>query len=361
MEAAYGGGPYVPPELLAAAAANREKAPRQRAAFLKAVEVAPFILCSTHGNYDLSKEPVEYRVPPDTWVLEAQNIGDLTLTEIDVPLWELLQGGRRWGLTKYLTQEYYAIKQKGTDVYRHYKEVLKTLVLYKPGDKLYKRELSIGGGKGARTDYAGMGFYRFDAGGPAYAYRGYGRKEKGGSRGPYEILHGLQTQMVESADRLTTDGDLIDFVLQKPNPTFLSGEPMNQDFRLALPAGYRGPKIFVFSSCAAISNPRDPDAPRRWATIAALQQQRILESWGMGLNTLGGGGGGTGKMPAILSMRRMETRGETIFAPVDKAIEEFTREDPEQQKLQEKMFKGGSRRKSKNRRKSLRRRKVRKE
>ena len=288
----------VPANVQARFNANTAAAPGKLQALKNAIEVAPFFLCSTHGAYDRSEPLVKRIVPPNTWIFEAQSIGDLTLTTIDEPLWELLQGGRREYFYHYLMGTYKGITAKGFKAYDVYKEVFKNLIVYKPGDEIYCRELSIGGGRvgvkeGARREYSGMGFFRFDANSGPYPYARYGLKK------PYEILRRLQAQLVEDEDRKTTDCDLVDYVsLINTEPTFASpeGEPINQDFRLAWPtndpAVINGPKVFFFSSCAAVTEDETPTGVERWAEIAGLQRQRVLEAWAMGIRSVGGGAGG---------------------------------------------------------------------
>jgi len=318
--------------------ANMAKRPKQLTDLVTAVKTAPIFLCSTHGNYNLAN-PLEKRiVPPNTWIFEAQNIGDLTLTTIDVPLWELLQGGMRGGFLYYLLGKYSVLKRAGLPVYDVYKEVFKNLIIYKPGDEIYTRELSIGGGKGLRKTYEGMGFFRFDLNGPQYPYRGYGALQADGSRGPYEILRRLGTQLVESGDRITTDCDLTDNILLNPaaRKTFLNGEAIEEDFRLAWPGGAdpAGPKIFVFSSCAAVSDDmKSQPGLGRWNEIANLQRERVLEAWSMGVRSVGGGAGGNpkDKIKAGLIRKGPVTRGMTsgafVFEPSEEAIEGFSQED----------------------------------
>jgi hypothetical protein len=330
--------PPVPANVRARYDANAAQRETQFRELVNAVNVAPIFLCSTHGLYNLAA-PLEKRVvPPNTWIFEAQSIGDLTLTSIDVPLWELLQGGRRYGFLRYMLGEYNEMRSAGLLVYARYKEVFRNLIIYKPGDEIYTRELSIGGGKGLRADYSGMGFFRFDVNGPQYPYKGYGALQADGSRGPYEILRRLGTQMLERDDRITTDCDLVDNISLNPSArnTFLNGEAMDEDFRLAWPSDSdpTAPKIFVFSSCAAVSdNMETQPGLGRWAEIATLQRERILESWLMGVRSVGGGAGGD---PTVAIKKGLIRRGPTtrgmvsgsfVFEPAAAAIAGFAQEN----------------------------------
>ena len=263
-----------------------------------AIEVAPFFLCSTHGSYDRSGPPVKWTVPENTFIFEAQEIGDLTLTDLDIPLWELLQGGRRWGFMKYLTLDYDEIAElTGHKAYDQYKQVFSNFILYKPGDEIYERVLSIGGGRhdetsGSRDRYAGMGFFRFDPRAPAYKYQGYGREARGEPKGPYEILRTLQTKMVEDGTKQLTDRSFVEYVnlTNRAAPTWRDGTPITDvNFRTASPAGLAAqhPRIFIFSSCAAVEEERSAAGSDRWDQVVAVQRQRINEaSADLGIHSL---------------------------------------------------------------------------
>lgn len=253
-----------------------------------AIEIAPFFLCSTHGAYDRKENPVKWTVPENTFIFETQEIGDLTLTGLDIPLWELLQGGRRWGFMKYLTLAYDEIRAiTGAPAGDTYKQVFANCILYKPGDTIYERVLSIGGGRGlnssSRNVYAGMGFFRFDARGPAYEYRGYGRARPGESKGPYEVLPSLQRQMVEDGRREITNHSFVEYVNNPEHHPKLwrNGTPMEGiDFRNATPKGLSPahPRIFIFSSCAAVDDEQNPEGTKRWKKVVKLQKQREIEA-----------------------------------------------------------------------------------
>lgn len=293
--------PPPAPEVAAVYAENQAKLKEDLKLLDVAIKTAPIYLCSNHGIYDRSKELVERRVPPNTFVFEAQNIGDLTLADIDKPLWELLQGGHRWGFLKYLKNSFRGFKERGLKERQEFKDIFSNLILYKPGDTIYARNLSIGGGRipvigSARVSYQNMGFYKFDANGPAYPYRGYGVREKGAAANPYEILPHLQTDMVENGELTTSDCDIMDILGRTIPARYIDGISMGPDVEADIeralhgidPAGLR---IFIFSSCAAVEADNSPEGVARWVKIAAVQRERILESWQMGLLTLGGGSG----------------------------------------------------------------------
>lgn len=374
--------PLVNPALVAQRTANIAKGKAQLEQLKKAVEHAPMFLCSTHGSYDRTTDPVEWVVPPNTFIFEAQTIGDLTLTDIDVPLWELLQGGRRWGFIKYLMKEYRDIEKIELPVGEVYKQTLANLILYKPGDKIYERVLSIGGGRnsgtnGSRGKYGGMGFFRFDAKAQAFPYRGYGRRFANGSPNPYEILPVLQTQMVQDGDLELTDRSFVESVnLINQTPLWRNGTPVQGvDFRTASPAGLdeNSFRIFIFSSCAAVSMEKSREGSRRWIDVARLQQERINEAMtDLGIYSLLGGGygsivaneniqaGSQGPWSGSSTQLRPKKRAPSTFfvpIPVKGAIDFFSQEDAdldstflmlteeEQQEEEEKIARAAARKK----------------
>jgi hypothetical protein len=341
----------------------------------RTIKTAPIYLCSTHGEYDRRLPLVKKIVPPNTFIFEAQNIGDLTLTDIDKPLWELLQAGRRWGFLKYLKNDFSGFAEKGVEVDDVYKHVFANLILYKPGDEIYERVLSIGGGKGLRKPYENMGFYRFDVGSPEYEYRGYGIRPKSGEANPYEILPHLQSQMVENNALEITDCNLIDYLsFTNQDYTFRNKTPIKfeNDLQLAIPPGKdpRGPRIFIFSSCAAVDSDNSPEGIERWKQIASLQRERILESWSMGLLSLAGGSDSvilTNDMERaltkkqwdsgyILRKRKIEPASFSILPENPRGAKQFSMADPDLD--QEKLFAEGGRKTRKNLRKGRKTRRT---
>uniref|UniRef100_A0A6C0APV0 Uncharacterized protein n=1 Tax=viral metagenome TaxID=1070528 RepID=A0A6C0APV0_9ZZZZ len=371
MSAAAGSSGQSMDKIKARREANLARGKTQFEQLRLAIKDAPIFLCSTHGLYDRTIEPVKWTVPPNTFIFEAQTIGDLTLTSLDIPLWELLQGGRRWGFMKYLMRDYASIERKGIQIDEVYKQTFASLVLYKPGDEIYERVLNIGGGRsskttGAREQYAGMGFFRFNAGDPAYTYRGYGRREYG-SPNPYEILHKLQEQMVGDDYLELTDNSFVHYVnLLNQAPTWRNGTPIQDvDFRLAWkhsdePGQPGKPKIFIFSSCAAVNDDSSPEGIRRWEMIARIQQQRMLEAKSdLNIYSLLGGSYGSAVENANVKPGKLEPGGGTtmvlrprpyepaIFAPGPRAgaIEFFSEPDSDlkEEKLYTEGEKGGYR------------------
>ena len=108
---------------------------------------------------------------------------------------------------------------------------------------------------------------------------------------PYEILGRMHADLVADDYLETTDCDLVQSILHPAGShTYLDGRPNDQMFEVAWPSTYpRGaPSIFIFSSCAAITEPTTPAHVTRWRDIATAQRQCELESMAMGLSALGG-------------------------------------------------------------------------
>jgi hypothetical protein len=301
----------------------------------KAILTAPIFLCSTHGVYDLDSTSPPCIVPENTFIFELQTVGDLTLTSIDKYIWNLLQGPYRD------TFYYYLLGDENTFSNIHYEpkytQALSNMTLYKPGDTLYKRNLSIGGGRtmaldeSKRRNYGDMGFFRFDADKEAYPIKQYGSKM------PYEILQRLHRELVGDERLETTDCDLVHSILfPSGSHTYLNGTRSEQMFETAWPANYpRGaPTIFVFSSCAAITNPTTPAHRTRWEQIASAQQQCNLDSMSMGLMALGSGGGESGIVNPPHSMNlRPKGRHPTSFLSSSRVTTSFSRPNTGTNKL----------------------------
>ena len=150
---------------------------------------SPFYLISTHGCYDLENDPYVFKVPENTYIFEAQTIGDMCMTSVDNPLWNLLQGDNRDMFNYYLLNpaaefnKYPGVVHHSKDVSggllfasipageefeaAEYRKTLQQFILYEPGDTMAIRDLTIGReGKlsQSRLVYNGMKFYRFEPG-----------------------------------------------------------------------------------------------------------------------------------------------------------------------------------------------------
>lgn len=125
---------------------------------------ADVFFSATHASYDLENDNKPFRVPPNTYIVETQVIGDYCYISIDRHLWHLFQGWYTPHLSKLLKgQEQIAIDPKGPMF-----ETFQNLIFYEPGDLIYNRHLTLYAGredgkKSHRLSSKGeaWGFYKF--------------------------------------------------------------------------------------------------------------------------------------------------------------------------------------------------------
>jgi hypothetical protein len=206
---------------------------------------APIYFASTHGVYAINEGILEtFVVPPNTYIFEASSVGEATLTNMDEPLWELIQN--RAELAKYVSGDP-SVKESIKKV------IIRNLVYYKPGDIVYRRRFILEPEN--RYEY-NWGYFKFQQGDPIVPFP----EGLDGEKGAY-----LQT----------LDKPLV-LPEEVPNPP---ATPIMRSFRdehypaasarLRAPPrvetgsneyfitetrkreGYRGPAIFIFSSCAS--------------------------------------------------------------------------------------------------------------
>ena len=220
-------------------------------------------LADTHGVYDLLEEPVAWSVPKNTIIFETQMIGDICLTSIDSPLWALCCF--RTLFKGYFFADEKAVKEiDGPHILDYYKAVFKNMVCYGPGDTIYERTLSIGGGRGKRERFSQMGFYKFDS-----RDRHYRPPSRGGPRPENEILSNLRQELIEHEVGIT-DRQVVQLI---SNNSGLEGYTYLNDEM------YR---IFIFSSCAApdcvgLKNSRKFAYSRPYNTALCKRRMEIIE------------------------------------------------------------------------------------
>ena len=236
---------------------------------------AEFNLISTHGKYNLNREVISFKVPPNTYVCETQLAGILCLTTIDAPLMSLLMCENREMFMCYFFNDgvgcpgpvvlpavpgggMYAAKPAG-EIHSAevYKDVLKQMTFYCPGDDIPIRELSIGRvGHASRIIYKDMNFFRSDC-------------TRGESMKP--ILQRLHGGMIADGEKIVTNEELIKGV-NSEDPTRV--------------------RVFFFSSCAAItplgSNTDTPIRSKRLQQIWELQHSAGLKAHTRGITSVKG-------------------------------------------------------------------------
>jgi hypothetical protein len=193
----------------------------------------PFLLASTHGHYT-SKSFPPFTLPPNVYVFETQEIGDYCLTSIDKPLLELLSN--RDLFINYST----AAIPIASPINYNLVNVFKQFAFYEPGETIYNRLLSIGGGrmnngKSARRVYD-MDFYRFNS-----------------DTSRSKILEPLRTRLSDQSVQIT----MKEFI----------------DSSLASYPDLKNGAIFFFSSCAESTSL----TPAQKLTILSHQQKSRLK------------------------------------------------------------------------------------
>jgi hypothetical protein len=216
----------------------------------KIINTGSIYLANTHGMYDLDTDPVAWTVPENTIIFETQMIGDKCLTNIDEPLDELCT--HRDVFSDYffgIDTGYIALHSGDT-----YKAVFRNMVCYLPGDTIYNRTLTIGGGRGARKKYNEMGFYK------------------------YGLL------WTKDAIALKLRDDLIEKEISISNQDFVN--------RILDNKGDEKYRIFIFSSCGSSDCSLEKKICRkRFDIIERHQTAQNLQLMELGINTGIGGSG----------------------------------------------------------------------
>lgn len=233
-----------PPVVLRRFQETQERLKTQYLNLLVALKKAPIYLVSVHGHYNLNKEPVPWTVPPNTFIFEAQSIGDLTLTLMDIPLWHLCLTENRSEFFNYFLGNDQKIPTPNAD----YVDVFRNLILYKPGDIIYERNLMIGGGKEARDMYTNMGFYKFDKDTPTQPYP---QPTTVRPMTPTEIgeLNPLRTTLIADNDFIITNKQYVNMVTDG-TPIQYKGSKLHPPQSFVIKRGEETFRIFIFSTCA---------------------------------------------------------------------------------------------------------------
>jgi hypothetical protein len=179
--------------------------------FLALVATAPIYFASVHGAYYLDENPEPFVVPPNTMLIETVDIGETCYTDMDKLLWDLMQGTNRAKFLTYMK----GIPDPADPVseQKKYMKAFRTVHVYEPGDLVYNRQLTIGGGidRGlfkkkertesnlnpmARKTYANMGFYRFPLGSSPNTFPSGSKRTK--------ILEPIRERLVGDEDQYET-------------------------------------------------------------------------------------------------------------------------------------------------------------
>ena len=193
----------------------------------------PIYLISSHGEYQLGErddenEPMGFKVPPNVYIFEMSDIGDLCLTSGDRKTWELCQGVNRQEFIDYFLYN----GDDGTERDATKRSLFANLLFYKPGDYIYTRYLKMGentrGTRSGPASYQSFGFYKFNINDPRFTY--------GDGNGTMPMFSSLMNILQASSDNFTSTKNVIGRVIKEDKPT-----PFH-----TFPGG-----IFFISSCGA--------------------------------------------------------------------------------------------------------------
>jgi hypothetical protein len=247
-----------------------------------ALKTAPIYIVSTHGAYDLRKTPVLWTVPKNTFIFETQTIGDTTLTKIDNLLWKLCLTKYRAAFFHYFMGNRWFFEQNGGKPLPTFMELFRNLILYKPGDSIYERNLSIGGGHSrevdgsAREAYVNMGFYKFSVNPPTPVQAPPKRATKRPML-PTEMgeLDGLRTALIQDEDYIITNKQFVELVNDEIPIEYDGVEDIADAEIFTLENDGETVRIFIFSSCAAVNcNPKPPRKP--WPPVDLPEEEAEL-------------------------------------------------------------------------------------
>ena len=197
------------------------------------------------------------------------------------------------------------VKEIERSLREEYKAVFKNMVCYGPGDTIYERNLSIGGGRGQRERFANMGFYKFDN---RDLY--YNKPVRGKSRPENEIMTDLRKELLEDDRLIINNRQFVELIC---NNRGIKGYNYLDD------ESYR---IFIFSSCGAanctgLKNSRKFSYARPYNTalcnrrIDIIEKQQSLQNlklMELGINTgIGGSGFGNDEGDTVIYSKENNT------------------------------------------------------
>jgi hypothetical protein len=199
---------------------------------------APIYFASTHGVYDITQGPISsFIVPPNTYIFEASSVGEATMTNIDEPLWNMMQN--RDEFAAYLLSQPQANNMTKQQLIKH-------LVYYKPGDTVYTRKLIL---EPENRFQFNWGYYKFDLGVQGIPFPESYEEEEGkdliipNQPGNPPLTPVMQSFRDEHFPPITAALRSFKRVETGSNGRFISETRRRES--------YDGPAIFIFSSCAS--------------------------------------------------------------------------------------------------------------
>jgi hypothetical protein len=235
---------------------------------LSFLDTYPIYLISSHGEYQLGErddeiEPMGFTVPPNVYIFEMSEIGELCLTDADKATWELCQGENRQDFINYF------INNTGTEDLK--KRIFGNLTFYQPGDYIYTRYLKMGENtrdtRSGPASYGSFGFYKFNVNDPHFTY--------GDGNGTMPIFSNLMNILQASSDNFTSTRNVIGRVFKEDKPT-----PFH-----AFPGG-----IFFISSCGAhgCEDYQTQLCDNKMTLIAKNQRRQKLYLLSQGITSIAG-------------------------------------------------------------------------
>ena len=239
---------------------------------LEQMKTAPIFYISSHGWYDMDKEPESFIVPENTFVFESASITDITCTTIDVPLWNLISGKNRYWFLKYLLGEASEVDPNKEDNLK----LFKSLHFYEPGDTIYVRTLDMEGGRGERNRYETFGFYGFPIESNLTNMPSRGERRPNSQIKP---LNPLRNSLIAPALHWNKPGPPQEVVVT--NAEIIIGDKRGFFNTIGEPA------IFIFSSCGSVrcESVRKPICDKRVALIEQHQYNQDLKATEKGILT----------------------------------------------------------------------------
>lgn len=248
---------------------------------LEEMRAAPIFFLSSHGHYDVSKDPVPFIVPPHTYIFESAFITELTSTVMDPVLWNLIAGDVRLDFLAYFTGgENPEDPDESENLYTkdYYKRLFKSLHFYEPGDTIYVRNYTMGGGAGCRSSYESFGFYHFPISSKSEPFPISGKVGRPAAQ--IRALNPLRNSLIDPSIHWNKPGP-------PPEELILTNEEFIKTYIRGHIVSEEEPAIFIFSACGEVKcgNAKKPICDARVGIIEKHQYAQDLKATSKGLRS----------------------------------------------------------------------------